>query len=65
VALKVARGASFDGLTLAGLGITPEGKQQPWVARFDSGTFVPEPASMILVGFWHFDGADFRFARQP
>ena len=46
--LQVARAASYDGLTIAGLGINPEFKQQPWVARLDPGTFVPEPSSEVL-----------------
>jgi probable HAF family extracellular repeat protein len=48
--LQVARSASHDGLTVAGLGINPEGLQQPWVARLDAGTFVPEPTSILLAG---------------
>jgi probable HAF family extracellular repeat protein len=47
--LKVVRGASYDGLTIAGLGLNPEGRQQPWTARFNPGTFVPEPSTMLLV----------------
>jgi probable HAF family extracellular repeat protein len=47
--LGIARGVSFDGTTIVGLGINPEGKQQPWLARLDGGTFVPEPDSYVLI----------------
>jgi hypothetical protein len=37
--LGTARGVSDDGLTVAGLGLNPDGLQQPWAARLDPGEF--------------------------
>jgi uncharacterized membrane protein len=48
--LGKANAASFDGLTIVGSGL-PAGSRtfQPWVARLDPGTFVPEPSSVSLI----------------
>ena len=42
--------ASFDGLTIVGSGL-PAGSRtfQPWIARLDPGTFVPESSCISLV----------------
>jgi uncharacterized membrane protein len=44
--LQIIRGISYDGLTLVGLGINPDYKQQPWMVRLDEGTFIPEPSTL-------------------
>jgi uncharacterized membrane protein len=46
-----ANAVSGDGLTITGLGL-PAGTRtfQPWVARLDPGTFIPEPSTLILTG---------------
>ncbi len=47
--LSKVNAASFDGLTLVRIGITPNPKKfQPWIARLDPGTFVPEPSGFLL-----------------
>jgi probable HAF family extracellular repeat protein len=47
--LRTARGVSADGLTIAGLGVPADRATfQPWVARLDAGTFVPEPGALGL-----------------
>ncbi len=54
--------ASYDGLTLVGIGLPRDGQIiQPWVARLDEGTFVPEPSTLSLgavafftsLALWH------------
>jgi uncharacterized membrane protein len=47
--LLAARATSFDGLTIVGLGGTPGGGDEAWLARLDPGTFVPEPSSICLM----------------
>jgi len=48
--LGSAHGVSADGLTIAGVGLPRGGSIfQPWVARLDPGTFIPEPGSMALL----------------
>jgi probable HAF family extracellular repeat protein len=57
-----ATAASYDGLTVVGIGIPQDRNSfQAWIAHFDEGTFVPEPNSIclasaaaivILVGRW-------------
>jgi uncharacterized membrane protein len=41
--------ASYDGLTLVGIGL-PRDSQivQPWLARLDAGTFIPEPSTKVM-----------------
>jgi probable HAF family extracellular repeat protein len=46
--LGIARGVSFDGLTIVGKGVSADGDALTWIARLDSGTFVPEPSSFTL-----------------
>jgi hypothetical protein len=47
--LGKASAASFDGLTLVGIGVPRDSLiSQPWVARLDPGTFIPEPSSFLL-----------------
>ena len=47
--LGKASAASFDGLTLVGIGVPRDSfTSQPWIARLDSGTFIPEPSSIGL-----------------
>jgi probable HAF family extracellular repeat protein len=46
--LHVARLVSYDGLTMIGDGRDPSGQEVSWVARFDPGTFVPEPGAMVI-----------------
>ncbi len=47
--LGIARGVSYDGLTIAGYGLPPNSRYgQPWVVRLDPGTFVPEPGAVLL-----------------
>jgi uncharacterized membrane protein len=47
--LGIARGVSYDGLTIAGYGLPPNSRYgQPWVVRLDPGTFVPEPGAMMM-----------------
>ncbi len=47
--LGKAQAASFDGLTIVGIGLPADSRTfQPWVARLDPGTFVPEPSSILL-----------------
>jgi probable HAF family extracellular repeat protein len=49
--LGIARGISDDGLTIVGQGLPPGSRtRQPWVARLDAGTFIPEPNSFVLIG---------------
>jgi probable HAF family extracellular repeat protein len=49
--LGKASGVSFDGLTLVGIGLPRDSLIfQPWIARLDPGTFVPEPSSVCIVG---------------
>jgi uncharacterized membrane protein len=46
-----ANAVSFDGLTIVGSGL-PSGslRPQPWVARLDPETFVPEPPTVVIAG---------------
>ncbi len=47
--LGIARGVSYDGLTIAGYGWPPNSRYgQPWVVRLDPGTFVPEPGAVVM-----------------
>ncbi len=46
--LGVARATSYDGLVIAGFGTNPDGNFQPWVARLDPSTFIPEPGALGL-----------------
>ncbi len=46
--LGIASGVSQDGGTIVGLGVNPDRLQQPWMARLDAGTFIPEPSSIAL-----------------
>ncbi len=46
--LGTARGVSGDGLTIVGSGINASREFQPWMARLDAGTFVPEPSTIGL-----------------
>jgi hypothetical protein len=47
--LRIARGVSADGLTIVGQGVPSDSNIfQPWVARLDPGTFIPEPSSLTL-----------------
>ncbi len=63
--LGKANGVSYDGLTLVGIGITSDRTNiQPWIARLDEGTFVPEPSSigfgavalLVSLGWWRSAG---------
>jgi probable HAF family extracellular repeat protein len=46
--LVSARAASFDGLTIVGLGRRPGEHGEAWLVRLDPGTFIPEPSSLAL-----------------
>ena len=43
--LTVAKGISADGLTIVGYGVNPDGLNEAWIAT------VPEPATLLLLGF--------------
>ena len=45
--LGIARGVSYDGTTIVGQGVNPDGVRQPWVAHLEPATFIPEPPSIV------------------
>jgi hypothetical protein len=47
--LQGAHAVSADGLTIVGIGVAQDSRIfQPWIARLDVGTFVPEPSAIGL-----------------
>jgi probable HAF family extracellular repeat protein len=46
--LEIARGVSYDGSVIVGNGTNPSGEREAWLARFDAGTFIPEPSALVL-----------------
>jgi uncharacterized membrane protein len=47
--LRIARGVSYDGLTITVEGLPPDRQRfQPCLVTLDPGTFIPEPSSLTL-----------------